>query len=323
LDVAPVSVVIPAYNSKEFIGAAVTSVRAQTLPVSEIIVIDDGSTDGTADIAAQLGVRVIRSEHRGISAARNIGIREAQHEWIAFQDADDLWEPEKLECQWQASLLYPDVGLVSCDLVQWVIGEAKPTAGSSRYDDAAIRASLRYIPEVNGSLAESIRFNSPAMLIRRELLLSVGLFDEDIEYVEGVECYLRIMARCAVVLVELPLVIQRIHQANTSANSVGMRLSWIKMVDAIRAQPDKYPAGAAQVLGKDIFEQLLPLGQILLAAGKTYEARELLRRSIKQRPSARALWWWTASFFPGPGRKRERAASDHTAVRGPSTSSAS
>jgi glycosyltransferase involved in cell wall biosynthesis len=298
LDLAPVSVVIPAYNSEEFIGEAFASVRGQTLSVSEIIVVDDGSSDRTAELAEQSGAFVIRQKHGGISVARNAGIRAAKHEWIAFLDADDTWEPQKIEYQLAAIRRYPDVGLVSCDLSQWIHGAPVSEIVSDVAGVADNGAPMVYIPQARGAfLIDRMTYNSPAMLIRRELLLSVGLFDEEVRYVEGVECYLRVMARCPIVLVNLPLVRQRLHHQNTSANSVEMRLSWIKMVDRLSAEPEKYPPGAAEALGKDVSGQLIPLGRTLLDDGRMREARNLFVRSLKQKLSKRAAVLWALSFL--------------------------
>lgn len=297
MDLAPVSVVIPAHNSEEFIGEAIASVRAQTQPVSEIIVVDDGSSDRTAEVAERLGALVIRQEQSGISVARNAGIRKAKHEWIAFLDADDTWDPKKIEYQWHAIRRYPNVGLVSCDLSQWLHGSPV----SETVSDVGVvdgDAPMVYIPQAQGAfLIDRMTYNSPTMLIRRELLLSVGLFDEQVRYVEGVECYLRVIARCPIVLVELPLVRQRLHDRNTSANSVEMRLSWIKMVDRLSAEPEKYPAGAAEALAKDMPGQLIPLGRTLLDDGRMREARGLFVRSLKQKFSKRAAVLWLLSFL--------------------------
>ncbi len=176
LDLAPVSVVIPAYNSEEFIGEAIRSALAQTLPVSEIIVVDDGSTDQTAEVAAKLGASVIRQEHGGISAARNAGIRAAKYDWIAFLDADDIWEPKKIEYQWAAIRRHPDAGLVSCNLSQWLHGSAAAASDVTGVADNDV--PMVYIPQAQGAfLIDRMSYNSPTMLIRRELLLSVGLFD--------------------------------------------------------------------------------------------------------------------------------------------------
>jgi len=100
-----VSVIIPTYNRKLCLFQAVDSVLAQTVPVEEIIVVDDGSTDGTFEaVCARYGalVKAIRQDNSGASAARNRGLREARGEWIALLDSDDVWLPMKIERQLEA-----------------------------------------------------------------------------------------------------------------------------------------------------------------------------------------------------------------------------
>lgn len=296
MDKAPVSVVIPAFNSENFIAEALQSVSTQTLPVAEIIVVDDGSNDRTANISERLGAVVIRQSHRGISAARNAGIRAARSEWIAFLDADDVWLPEKIERQWEAIRLYPDVGLVTCDLVQW----KDSTANTQLFNRQVEKDSLdpvSYCARPEGSfLAHRMSYNSPTMLIRKELLVLVGLFDDQICFVEGVECYLRIIARCAVALVNQPLVRERLHGKNASLNYVDMSLAWIKMLDTIEAHPRKYPSGASQALGEEVPGALIPLARALLDQGRRREARMLLGRSLRKRLSVRAMLFWLLTF---------------------------
>ncbi len=96
-----VSCIIPAYNAERFVGPAIESVLAQTTPPAEILVVDDGSTDGTAAVAQTYGdaVQLIQQPNLGTSAARDAGIRAAKHELLAFLDADDLFTPEKIERQ--------------------------------------------------------------------------------------------------------------------------------------------------------------------------------------------------------------------------------
>ena len=298
VDPVPISVVIPAYNSEEFIGEAITSVKAQSLQVSEIIVVDDGSSDRTAEVVEKLGVPVIRQTHGGISVARNAGIRAAKHEWIAFLDADDLWMPEKIACQWAALRRHPDAGLVTCDLVQWVQGSNAGSEGTADGKAGTEKFRSIYVCRPQGAfLSDQMNYNSPTMLIRRNILLSVGLFDEEVHYVEGVECYLRVIARCGVVLVERPLVKQRIHDRNTSSNWLEMGLSWIKMVDRLIAAPEKYPLHAAEVLGADIFGNMIYLGRSLLDEGRRHEARALFYRSLRQSYSHRAIIFWGLTFL--------------------------
>jgi glycosyltransferase involved in cell wall biosynthesis len=100
-----VSVIIPVYNGEKYLAEALESVLAQTHPIHEIIVVDDGSTDGSAAIAACYSplVRVITTAHVGPPIARNHGADAATGEWLAFLDADDLWLPEKLQQQLAAA----------------------------------------------------------------------------------------------------------------------------------------------------------------------------------------------------------------------------
>lgn len=103
---AHISVVIPAFRAERYLGAAIESVLSQTLPVSEVIVVDDGSPDATAEVAkgyGNRGVRVLLQANAGAAAARNAGVAAVSGTWLAFLDADDLWPEDKLERQWRAA----------------------------------------------------------------------------------------------------------------------------------------------------------------------------------------------------------------------------
>lgn len=116
-----VSVIIPAYNAGRFIGETLASVLAQTYREREIIVVDDGSTDDTAERVRAYGpaVRCIRIDNAGPGAARNAGLRAAAGAHIAFLDADDLWRPDKLAIQVAVAGRHPESGMVVCDGVQF------------------------------------------------------------------------------------------------------------------------------------------------------------------------------------------------------------
>src|SRR5580765_1257337 len=113
-----VSVIILTYNYGRFIAEALRGVLAQTHPSSEIIVVDDGSTDDTQEIVAQFGesVKYIRQENSGVCAARNRGVEESSGDYIAFLDADDIWEPTKLEKQVAKFASDPAIALVHCGM---------------------------------------------------------------------------------------------------------------------------------------------------------------------------------------------------------------
>ena len=162
-----VSAVIPAYNSAAFISDAIQSALAQTVELAEIIVIDDGSSDDTAAVAARFPkTRVIRQQNAGQGAARNAGIRVAVGEWIALLDADDVWLPRKTEAQLEC--IQADTGVVHCN----------------RFDTIDF-----------GELWHRHVFISPSgALVRRQTILEVGGFEESrsVKSVEDLNLWLKI-----------------------------------------------------------------------------------------------------------------------------------
>lgn len=116
-----VSVIIPAFNAEAFIEETLESALSQTLPPREVIVVDDGSTDNTAEIVRGYGkkVHLLEQEHLGVSVARNAALAVAGGEYIALLDADDLWMPEKLEKQVAYLDEHPEIDIVFCVVEQF------------------------------------------------------------------------------------------------------------------------------------------------------------------------------------------------------------
>ena len=121
-----ISALIPAYNAARFLNEALASVFAQSRPPDEVIVVDDGSTDGTAEVAARWSdrIRFERLPHVGVRAARAQLLAAASGDWIAFLDADDLWLPHKLERQLAVAAAYPEAEMVYGQMLRFRDGPA-------------------------------------------------------------------------------------------------------------------------------------------------------------------------------------------------------
>jgi glycosyltransferase involved in cell wall biosynthesis len=209
LDSILVSAVIPTYNYGAFVEEAVESALGQTHRRMEVIVVDDGSTDDTAERLARYGdrIRVVWQENRGLSAARNRGIREARGEWVALLDSDDVWHRDKTRVQLRALGQYPDVRLIGSTFVKEL----------SQGDLADPRGIVALGVE---DLVGRTRFGPSSAMIRRDCLDEVGYFDESLRSVEDRDMWLRIAARYPVVLVDSPCWLYRTHpnQMNRHAN---------------------------------------------------------------------------------------------------------
>lgn len=304
---APVTVVIPAYNAAEYLAEAIESVHRQTLPVAEVVVVDDGSTDDTAAIAEGLGARVIRQPNRGLPAARNAGIRAAGQPWIALLDSDDLWEAEKMERQWSALQLCPEAQVACCDHLQFRDGEvirpsflSLPEIDYLRRERSRPREDVGYFPRIDESFWGVGNFLTPStMVLRRDLLIAVGLFDESLRYNEDCECFLRVLSRSPLVVVERPLMRYRVHDKNHSKNELEMLLAFIHIAEGMIAHPGRYPPGAGAAWGATLGPKQAEAGRLLLQAGRPEQARAMLRQSLRRGGSARALALWLATWL-GP-----------------------
>src|SRR6185295_17668581 len=311
-DRAPISVIIPAYNGEGFIAETIQSVRAQTLPVSEIIVVDDASSDDTGKVAAALGVTVIRQQNTGVSGARNAGIRVAKKPWVCMIDQDDLWDLEKIELQWAALQLHPEAGVASCNMTWFEDPRIKGTTivtdtdSSDRFawkqtDEVNLNqghdSAVSYFPEVEYEHLLNRMWDKPSsLMVRRNLLLSIGGFDERFRQNEDLNCFLRLVAHCPFVIVERTVVRRRIHERNASDYSEAA-LSFLQIVEQINAQPEMYPSGAAEAYREEAWRVMVQVGRLHLNEGRRREARALFAASLKKLYSHRAILLWSASFL--------------------------
>jgi glycosyltransferase involved in cell wall biosynthesis len=221
MEQASISCIIPVYNGERYLREAIDSVLAQTCQALEIIVVDDGSTDGTGDIVASYGdrLRYVRHENAGPAAARNRGLSLVQAEYVAFQDADDLWHPEKLARQMARFLARPELDLCFTHLQNFWMPEMKGEVEHFR--------NHRFAGALPGYCA-------PSLLARRVLFDTVGRFNSGLRLSEDTDWILRAGER-GVVMELLPdvLVYRRWHTTNMSRSSREL------LVDAVKASLDR------------------------------------------------------------------------------------
>lgn len=212
-----VSVIIPVFNGERFLRDAVQSVLAQKHSPVEIIIVDDGSTDGTATVAGNLPgtVRYLHQANQGPAAARNRGIEHAQGSLIAFADADDLWPAGKLKLQLPYLIKDPAIDIVIGRIQQVLLSETRA--------------------EEIGEPAFSVNLGSA--ILRRSVFESVGLFDETMRYSEDVDWFMRAREDgAAIVTLDAVTLFYRQHEQNMTR---GKSTSELNVLKALKKSLDR------------------------------------------------------------------------------------
>jgi glycosyltransferase involved in cell wall biosynthesis len=279
---ARITALIPTYNSERYIRDTVDSVLAQTYPVHEVIVVDDGSTDRTQEVLASYGdrIRYIRQANAGPPVARNTGLAHATGDWIALLDSDDLWVPKKLESQMDYIERHPSCGLVYTDM--------------KTFDDAGIIEEsvkiTRNLKLPSGNIfpemfAETL-FQTSAVLIRKSCIDAVGGFDTELRMGDDYELFLRISRHYELGYVDEPVVLYRQH-ATQGTRTWGKQLQqgvpWEFLV--LKKIVDRYPdmveeLGRAKV-HRRLSKPYAALGFACLAEGDHENARRLMRGALR------------------------------------------
>lgn len=220
--------VIPVFNGEAYLAAAIESALSQTYEPVEVIVVDDGSTDRSAAVAAEYGVRLLRQPNRGVSAACNAGLRHARGELIAFLDADDLWVPERLEIQAQHLLQRPHLGFVMAHAIQFLEPGAEHPEWLTEGWIASVGAVAAERPRSARSDVTAPVSHPRTLLARTELFAEIGGFSEDMDIGEDLDWLMR--AKDSGIRHELlPEVVlhHRLHSSNASyrlGDSLAMRM---------------------------------------------------------------------------------------------------
>jgi glycosyltransferase involved in cell wall biosynthesis len=293
-----VSVVIPTFNASRTLAETLASVRAQTFGAYEVLLVDDASTDDTVSVAKSesshlSNCRIIASpENHGASAARNRGVEAAQGSYIAFLDADDLWQPEKLSRQVDILKQNPEVGAVHCgaDLMD-VHGRPMPVPARARKQ------------QLNGKVFEEFFMTdislilTSTVLIRRECFRTVGMFDESGDVVDDHDFFLRLAWEYPIWYLEDPLVRYRVIKGSLSRQNSIRRIRQHEQTlrKCIAVHPEFFAERPSLVAQR--WRQFHRwAGMMLFYAGEYRESRRHLRKTLSAGPLA---WkYYAATFIP-------------------------
>ena len=275
--------VVPTFDRASVLSRALDSVIEQTRLPAEVIVVDDGSTDATAELVESRfpGVRLLRQENRGVSAARNRGIEASRGEWIALLDSDDEWRPRKLERQLSALEAQPDLRICHTDEI-WI--------------RKGRRVNPRQIHAKHGGwifehCLPLCAMSPSSIVIHRSIFEAVGMFNEALPACEDYDLWLRICSRYPVLYLDEPLVVKYGgHEDQLSSRIWGLdrfRIQALEKVlcDGSLSDDDRESAAAMLLQKVDIY---------LTGARKRGKSSD-----VKEYEDKRARWSETVASWKG------------------------
>jgi glycosyltransferase involved in cell wall biosynthesis len=288
-----ISIIIPTYNSAQYLPEALNSALAQSYTPIEILVIDDGSTDNTARVMSDYADATIyvRQPQSGPSKARNRGIEKAKGAYTAFLDADDIWLPQKLETQMRVLEQDPMAAMVY--------------SRSTHFHDRTGKVLRVFPKEMHSGMLFDVLLAAPLLLlssvvVRTKILKELGGFDECLKTAEDTHLYLRIAHQHRIIGVPEVLVRRRIHDSNLS-NQVDVNIGTLSCLDRIvRLFPETDPkiyaamAGAYRIRGKAM---MLDYFHSSAYAACNRTARRLLSLRVWD---TKIILYFLLTLFPGP-----------------------
>ncbi len=290
-----VSAVVGAYQAERFIGETLESILGQTRPPDEVIVVDDGSTDGTARVLERFGerIRVVRQANSGCAAAFNTAFREARGDYVAECGADDIWEPDKLERQVRALEAHPEIDIVFC--AARVFGHMEGKWGMPTAEDPSVGIMDRR--RFGRTLYRANPVCPSTTLVRRRLYEQLGAFAEDIA-TEDYDYWMRAQRAGAVFYYDPSMLVRyRRHERNASSNHLAMG-----QTDLFVRRRDADLVDSRWLVRKVLARDYFVVGRLLRDHGRTREARAAFVTSLRHRPTLRGLAW--ALILSAPERYR-------------------
>jgi teichuronic acid biosynthesis glycosyltransferase TuaG len=223
-----ISVVIPTFNSSSMVTGAVYSALAQSLPPSQVIVVDDGSTDNCEECLRPFADRIllIRQPHAGVAAARNTGLDQATGDFVAFLDADDVWHPRKLELQVRGfEPQGQDLGALGTLTFEW------PSVRVPDLEDQVSAGNIEYV-EWDRLVVKNCLTTS-SMMVRRDVLLRAGPFDTSLHGPEDHDLWLRVAEVSLVGVLRIPLTGYRDTSGSLSKHAKKMEEGMARILDKL------------------------------------------------------------------------------------------
>ncbi len=285
-DAPAVSVIIPTYNRAELLPQTLDSVAAQTFDDHEIIVVDDGSDDGTRELIDHRGeaIHYLWQPNQGVSEARNHALRITRAEYVAFLDSDDAWQPTFLEKAVARLRAYPDEALVYSDFVS-MDAKGRQLRGHRKTPHGG---------DVTARLFASTFIHTSAVVMRADIIRSAGGFDGRLTHNEDYDLWLRLSLRYRFGLIPEPLCLRRCHPVSLSRDGCS---SDILLRKAELLQQFYEQGGGADRIDTDLARARL--AKLYYTAGKAYlrdkrpeRAVACLRDSLKFQPTRAKTWLW-------------------------------
>ena len=297
-----VSAIIPAYNSAKFIKDAIFSIQKQTLPVEEIIVVDDGSTDFTQQVVHSIkgNIHYIKQVNQGPSAARNTGIKAANCDWIAFLDADDQWTTRKLEKQIQAYKNTPDLNLIAGDMSEIDINDnilEKSVLNKHHLLEYFADLNGRPIPNAFVKLLKKNFIPTGTVLVNKNALVEAGLFNENIRFGEDLELWAKIASQNSITCLPNVLMIRRQHSNNSTKYTEAMLKDLIKVMESLK-DFSRQKNISNYHSNQSLAEAYNNLGYWYFDNGQLRKARQVFFSGLKQKFTKRGGIYWSISFLP-------------------------
>ncbi|HWU70463.1 MAG TPA: glycosyltransferase family A protein [Pseudoxanthomonas sp.] len=290
-----VSIIIPAYEAAAYLAEAIQSALAQTWPDKEVIVVDDGSSDATAAIAASIpGVTCLRQANAGVSHARNTGVRHSSGELVAFLDADDVWDPGKLEAQVRLLERYPDCDLVYSNFVEMPESLASP----GRPGGDGLPRHTR-TTDLESSFLHPF-FGTSTVVVRRAAFDRAGGFDESLPYAEDVDFFLKVLVeRPATAMIDAAVVYKRDVQGSLSHDSASGYAKLLEVYRRIFATHPALEANHPGMASRSYANLHSRHAASLVRNGKRMDGLRSALRSMQERPSLPAVVGIGRACLPG------------------------